>query len=219
MAGDDTGALMSALTTEHFTLQTARAITASDTAGRSALYVGSVSGALIALGFIGQVSELGRVFFIFALAVLPAIFVVGLITYDRALQNALEDVVLGWRIHRIRGFYATVHEGAGEFFDPAVTLNYALRPMPWQLLTTTATTIAVVNSVLLGVTSGLLVHELGVGVSTGVATVGAIVVSCASAVAHVWHEARSFRSLERQLAQLGESPPDVVREPSAGEVR
>jgi hypothetical protein len=50
--------LLQALTTEHFTLQTARSATIADSNGRSALYLSTVSSAVVALAFIGQVAHL-----------------------------------------------------------------------------------------------------------------------------------------------------------------
>ncbi len=60
--GDVAGApgrqeLLTALTTEHFTLQGARSQTASESASRASLCILSVSSALVALGFIGQASQ------------------------------------------------------------------------------------------------------------------------------------------------------------------
>jgi hypothetical protein len=54
--------LLTALTTEHFTLQGARSQTVSESSSRAALYIGSVSSTLIALGFIGQLSNVGDAF-------------------------------------------------------------------------------------------------------------------------------------------------------------
>lgn len=45
--------LLTALTTEHFTLQGARSQTASESASRASLYILSVSSVLVALGFVG----------------------------------------------------------------------------------------------------------------------------------------------------------------------
>ena len=61
--------LLQALTTEHFTLQTARSATIMESNGRSALFLSTVSSAVVALAFIGQVADVGQPFFLFALAV------------------------------------------------------------------------------------------------------------------------------------------------------
>jgi hypothetical protein len=73
--------LLQALTTEHFTLQTARSATIMETNGRSTLFLSTVSSAVVALAFIGQVADDSQPFFLFALAVLPTLFFLGLLTY------------------------------------------------------------------------------------------------------------------------------------------
>ena len=57
MSEPDRQERLTALTTEHFTLQGARSQTVSESASRATLYVMAVSSALVGLGFIGQVSE------------------------------------------------------------------------------------------------------------------------------------------------------------------
>ena len=53
--------LLTALTTEHFTLQGARSQTVSESASRASLYLFSVSSTLVALGFgQRQIIELGQ---------------------------------------------------------------------------------------------------------------------------------------------------------------
>ena len=58
-------------TTEHFNLQTARAVTVSEANGRAGIYLAALSSNLIALAFIGQMSRLGTAFYAFALILLP----------------------------------------------------------------------------------------------------------------------------------------------------
>src|SRR4051812_22136437 len=54
-------------TTEHFNLQTARAVTVSEANGRASIYLAALSGNLITLAFVGQMSRLGAAFYAFAL--------------------------------------------------------------------------------------------------------------------------------------------------------
>ena len=103
--------LLSALTTEHFTLQGARSQTVSESVGRATLYVMSVSSTLIALGFLAQISEVGDTFNVFALTALPTLYVLGLFTYLRLVESAAEDFLYGRAINRIRHYYL---ELAGE---------------------------------------------------------------------------------------------------------
>jgi hypothetical protein len=94
--------LLQALTTEHFTLQTARAATIADSNGRSALYLATVSSAVVALAFIGQLAHTGQAFLLFALALLPALVLLGVLTYLRLVQTAVEDLFYARAINRIR---------------------------------------------------------------------------------------------------------------------
>ena len=54
--------LVTMMTTEHYTLQSAKAQEISDLNGRTSLFIGAVSSTLIALAFIGQISRLGTPF-------------------------------------------------------------------------------------------------------------------------------------------------------------
>jgi hypothetical protein len=120
--------LLQALTTEHFTLQTARAATIADSNGRSALYLATVSSAVVALAFIGQVDRLGRAFHLFALALLPALVLLGVLTYLRLVQTAIEDLFYARAINRIRRHYLDLDPEASRWFvlcafdDPAGVL-------------------------------------------------------------------------------------------------
>jgi hypothetical protein len=90
-AEPDPPQLLTALTTEHFTLQGARSQTVSESASRASLYLFSVSSTLVALGFIGQISAVGDTFKVFALTALPTLYVLGLFTFVRLVQSVAED--------------------------------------------------------------------------------------------------------------------------------
>jgi hypothetical protein len=115
-AGTNGQPLLQALTTEHFTLQTARSATIIKTNGRSALFLSTVSSAVVALAFIGQVADVGQPLFLFAFAVLPALFLLGLLTYLRLAQSAIEDLLSARAINRIRRHDLDLDPGASAFF-------------------------------------------------------------------------------------------------------
>ena len=204
--------LLTALTTEHFTLQGARSQTVSESVGRAALYVMSVSSTLIALGFLAQVSEVGDAFDVFALTVLPTLYVLGLFTYFRLVESAAEDFLYGRAINRIRHYYL---ELAGEErrlfllsgYDDArgVLANMGLRPSRWQIFFTAASMVAVINSVV-----GASAVAIAVGAFTaaplGVTAAIGGVVAIASIVAMRRHEQRMLRECYRQLDVLFPSP-------------
>ena len=79
-------------TTEHFNLQTARAVTVSEANGRASIYLAALSGNLIALAFVGQMSRLGAAFYAFALILLPVLAFVGVVTFVRLVQSSIEDI-------------------------------------------------------------------------------------------------------------------------------
>jgi hypothetical protein len=170
-AREDRQALLTALTTEHFTLQGARSQTVGESAARSSMYMFSVSSTLIALGFVSQVSEGGEVFQLFALTVLPTLFFLGIFTFARLVQSSIEDVRYGRAINRIRHYYLELAGENARYFlmsdrddTRGVLFNMGLVGVSrWQLFFGTASAVSVVNSVvgaggiaiLLGVTLDL----------------------------------------------------------------
>ena len=61
-AGADRQHILQVMTTEHFTLQTARAVANAEITSRLQLYLGTLSSAIIALALTAQLSGLGFAF-------------------------------------------------------------------------------------------------------------------------------------------------------------
>jgi hypothetical protein len=170
MAEPDPGRLLTALTTEHFTLQGARSATTGESAARSSLFLGSVSSALVALGFLASVSGgESALFRTFALTVLPTLSFLGLVTFVRLVELGTEDMLYGRAINRIRNHYLELAGDKSTMFmlrghDDAVGVmeNMGLRVSPLQLYLTNSFAIAVVTAVLAGSTLAL-----AIGVATG----------------------------------------------------
>ena len=121
-------AFMQALTTEHFTLQTARAVAVSEGNGRTALYLGALSSTLVALALVAQRSLFGDVFHVVALTVLPAVFFLGLVTYVRILQSSIEDIMYARAINRIRHFYTEIDPSRATTSGSRAATTF---PAPW----------------------------------------------------------------------------------------
>lgn len=66
-AADPSNAAVAFIITEHFTLQGARAATIADSIGRATMFVGSLSGGLLALGLVAAAAHIGTVFYAFGL--------------------------------------------------------------------------------------------------------------------------------------------------------
>lgn len=208
------------LPTEHFTLQSARAATVTDSSSRAGLYLSSVSLGLVALGIVGQASDLGTVFSVFGLVLFPTLFFLGFTTFVRVTQSAIEDMLYGRGINRIRHFYQEFVPEATPYFilsahdDTAGELaNMGIRPSWWQIYVTTGGTIGVVNSVVGGTAVGLAADLLGLPLWLAlVAGAGAFVVSV---IAHSRLSQRMYGGREERLAVQFPTPAgDGIAPPS-----
>lgn len=157
------------MTTEHFTLQKARSATIAEANGRCALFIGSVSSAVVALAFIGQASGLSKWFFLFGLVLFPALIFLGIFTFKRVLHTAVEDIIYARGINRIRHYYIEVAPEVRPYFIQSIHDDTAgaLQGMgiiptnsKWDLFQTSAGMVAVINSMISGVFTGLLCRFL-----------------------------------------------------------
>jgi hypothetical protein len=149
--------LLTALTTEHFGLAGARAQATGESSARAALYISSVSSTLVALGFIGQITEVGDAFNVFALTALPTLYVLGIFTFVRTIESGVEDLMMGRAINRIRNYYLQIAGEEARYFmlsghDDAmgVMQNMGVSLERRQQYFTAGTMIAVINSVVGG---------------------------------------------------------------------
>ena len=107
---------VTAVTSEYWALQSARSGTVFESAGRITGYLGTLSSFVVALAFIGQVSEVGRPFFLFSFLLLPTLFLIGVMTYGRVLQNGLEDLLVTRGMARIRRALVDLAPDAAPYF-------------------------------------------------------------------------------------------------------
>jgi hypothetical protein len=190
-------AFITALTTEHFVLQTAASATVSEAAARSSLYVFSLSSSLVAIGFASRSRE---VLVPFLAAVLSSVFVLGLFTIVRLVDTALENMRCLIGIARIRGYYRTLAPEAAVYFDarhgrwPEGHTEPSLRLGPLvAFFTTSASMIAFINSIVGGVGATLLAGELFIGVRNGVALVLGVATAVVLMAAFVIYQRWRFR--------------------------
>ena len=174
-------------TTEHFTLQTARSATISESTGRATMFLSTVSGGLIALGLVATATQITTAFYAFGLILLPTLSFVGLVTFERALQSGIEDHGYARRIARLRAYY----------FDNAPELAPYLLSVPplerltvqglwagrWQGFLTVAGMVGVITAVLAGSAGGLLAavasgHSLTAALAAG----GAVAIAALAAL-------------------------------------
>ena len=163
---------MSALVTEHFVLQSARSTTVSEAVGRMAVYLTCVSSSLVAFGFFAAATH--RLVPVVA-TVLPALIVLGIFTFVRLVETAVENVVFLMRIEAIRGYYATLDPAAPAFFAPAdgaagaaALASTGMRADISEMFFTGASMVAAVTGVLAGAGAALLLDSARVAVPAAV---------------------------------------------------
>jgi hypothetical protein len=174
---------VSMVTTEHFALQSARSSTIAESTGRANVFLGAVSGGLVALGLVAGATGLESAFTAFGLVVLPTLAFLGLVTFQRVLQSSIEDQYYGRRIAQLRSYYFDRSPRLTRYMfsvPPEGRLQMqALHAGRSQDLLTVAGMVAVITSVLAGSAVALLaaavahhpvVYALMFGVPAGVAS-------------------------------------------------
>lgn len=165
---------VTALTTEHFVLQTAASTTVTEASTRASLYLMTLTSSLVAIGFTTGTRLLAPL----VGTVIPLIVVLGIFTIVRLVDTGVDNVSILNRIAHIRSFYRTLSPNAPSFF-PDSTMNEvddaqaSITPkqshstdragrawMGTKGLFTLASMIAVPNSVVAGAGVTLLVTRL-----------------------------------------------------------
>ena len=196
--GDRLGPAVTMATTEHFNLQNCpRGHHLGGKRPREHLPSRSVSSNLIALAFIGQMSRLGTAFYAFSLLLLPVLAFVGVVTFQRLVQCSLEDIAYAQRIARLRSLYVALAPELESYLlvlrgDPAESLLHGgrLGPSRRQLTLTTAGMVAVMNSVVIGASAGLVLAAMGY-TSLAVTLAAGAVVGTTALVVHRSHQRRA----------------------------
>jgi len=197
------------VTTEHFTLQGARAATIAESTGRATMFLGSVSAGLVALGLIAAATRIGTTFYTFGVIVLSTLSFVGLVTFERVLQSGLEDHGYAERIARLRAYYfdwAPEITGYLASVPPSQRLAIqGLRAGYWQGFRTIAGMVAVVTAVLTGSAAGLIAavaagHSGVAGFVTGGVVTLAVLVGLMRFQSSVWGQISQHRFFDDQPA-------------------
>ncbi len=158
---------MSIVTTEHFTLQGARATAISDANGRTGFFLATLSAVTVSLAFVAQIGGgISDAFMLFAVILLPLLLFIGLATFERLLQLAIENIRCVVAINRLRHYYLEIapelqsHITLSPFDDMAGVLaslgSVRTRMRPWDLVISNAGIIGVVDAMLAAIVTGLI---------------------------------------------------------------
>lgn len=175
------------------------------------MFLGAVSGGLVALGLIATASRVGTAFYAFGLVLLPTLALTGLMTFERVLQSGIEDFGYGRRIALLRGYY----------FDEAPELIPYLLSVPeqnrlqvlglwggrWQAYRSVASMVAVITAVLAGSGVGVLAaivsaHSLAIALTAGG------IAALATLVALMRHQESAWKR-SASAAIIGDQDPEA----------
>jgi hypothetical protein len=180
------------LATEHWSLLASRNLIWNETFSRAAMFLTSLSAAVVSLALIAQVAHYGNDFRIFALLVLPVVLLLGVGTFIRMIDAWSEDVWFVLGMNRIRHAYLDIAPELEQYFitshydDPAGMMQ-SFSPgghhRPSRILVSTPVLIGVINAVLTGVIVSVIAEVIGastityisIGVCVSVAVAGWIV--------------------------------------------
>lgn len=166
------------LTTEHWSLLSTRAMSWNEAFSRATMFLSVLSGAVVALALVAQVTSFGEAFLTFALLILPVVLFIGVATFVRLVQINHEDVrwVIGMNLLRhayldsapeLRPFFVT-----GWHDDEAgIMTTFAARPGPGGFahqFVTTPGILAVVNAMVAGTLAGIIAPRLGLAMPAGI---------------------------------------------------
>ena len=187
--GSTAGLRAQILATEHWSLLASRTTTQNEVLSRISIFLTLVSATLVSLALVGQATQFGEAFPMFAIAILAFAAIVGVLTQVRVTNAMMEDLAYVLAMNRLRGAYAALAPGVKDAFmtsvhddqDGIFTTYYFLGPRRngSQVLGSTMVFIAVVNGALVGLLGAAVV------LMAAVAVAAAVVVGSAVAVIYV----------------------------------
>ena len=172
------------LATEHWSLLASRSLAWNETFSRAAMFLSTVAGAIVALALVAQASDFGSGFRRFALVILPVVLFVGVGTIFRLRASNYHDAICVLGMNRIRAAYLELAPELERYFITGTTEDFAgvtktmalepRQPFLTQMLASTPTMIATLNSILAGAIIAILTIELGLS-EGGALVIGAVI--------------------------------------------
>jgi hypothetical protein len=209
------------LSTEHWSLLSARSLVYNEAFARAGMFLSFLSATLVALGLVATATGFSDGFLIIAAVILGIDLFVGLATVGRIASASNEDVRYLQAMNRVRNAYARIAPGVEDYFvsghydDPRTVLQVYGNARPALLkvavhgFTTTPGMISVICSGVAGtlgaVVAMLLTHD------DGIVALTAIAVAVIALVANVVFSQRTMRGFFRTMTVR--FPPPDHREP------
>lgn len=199
------------LTTEHWSLLTARSLVYNEAFARAGMFLTFLTGTLVALGFVSQGSGYTREFLLLATVLLGFDLFIGLATLGRISSASAEEIRAMQGMNRLRHAYLEMVPTLEPYFSTSphddlqgILSVYGATPeRPTFIgnfahgMTTTPGMIGTITAAVGGAFAAALALLLGASPMIGIV---AGLVSLAVLTAVIWLAAlRQFQSIERQL--------------------
>jgi hypothetical protein len=114
--GPATAAKLQILATEHWSLLATRSLTYTESLGRVSMFLGILSGAVIALALVAQADRFGVTFITVAILMLAVVLFAGVATVGRLMMLNRDDYRWVVGMNRLRHAYLEMHPELEPFF-------------------------------------------------------------------------------------------------------
>jgi hypothetical protein len=170
--------LLQILSTEHWSLLTARSLAYNEAFTRASMFLTFVSMSFVGLALLASAAGFTSDFALIAVVVLGVDLVIALVTFIRVGQANLEDTLAVQGMNRIRAAYVRIAPEADQFFVsgttddfPGVMKSYRITDVDQSLrgnilygLSTSLGLVGLVTAMLAGLLGGIVAISLGSGV-------------------------------------------------------
>jgi hypothetical protein len=116
---------MQIMSTEHWSLLATRSLAWNETFMRAGMFLSTLSFAVVALALVGQASDFGQDFRLFALIILPVVLFLGIGTALRMDSSNYNDLVTVVGMNRIRAWYVQQAPHLEKYFMMGTTDDMA----------------------------------------------------------------------------------------------
>ena len=180
------------LATEHWSLLATRSMTWNEIFSRATMFMTVLSAAVVGIALVAQATDFGPGARLFALLVLPVVFLVGLMTFVRLGEANSDGIMLVIGMNRLRHAYLELAPELEPYFitahhddHTAILQSHGAgyRYSVGRVLGGTPALVAIINVVLAGVVAALAAHGLGAteALVIAVGLAGALVVAAGQA--------------------------------------
>jgi hypothetical protein len=159
------------LSTEHWSLLATRSLAWNETFSRAAMFLSTLSGAMVAIALVAQASSSSSGFVLFALAILPIVLFIGVATFVRLGASNYLDAVCVVGMNRIRAGYLEMAPELERFFvssanddQRGVAITMGVPPgmrSGLHVIAATPAVISTLDAVIAGVIAALVGVQLG----------------------------------------------------------